>query len=197
MALVLASSSPRRLELLNRQGIHPEVEPADIDETPRPGESAEALVRRLAECKAGAVAARRDGHALVLAADTVVVLDDEIMGKPGDVETSARMLRSLSGRTHEVLTGVAVASVDRIETAVARTEVRFRTLDDDLRRAYVGSGEGLDKAGAYGIQGRGALLIEEVRGPYDNVVGLPIVTVDRLLVGFGTSVVALGRAGTA
>ena len=202
VALVLASSSPRRLELLNRQGLDPEVAPADIDETPGPGEAAAALVVRLARQKAETVGARRNtgggdtrggdtAPALVLAADTVVVVDGEILGKPGDDETSDGMLRRLSGRSHEVLTGVAVTDGRRTETALARTEVEFRTLADDVVAAYVATGEGRDKAGAYGIQGRGALLVEQVHGPYDNVVGLPIVTVDRLLARFGTSVLAL------
>ena len=190
MALVLASSSPRRLELLNRQGLHPTVEPADIDETPRPGEAAEHLVRRLAEEKATVVRDRTDAP-LVLAADTMVVIDGEALGKPHDDATSASMLRRLSGRRHEVLTGVAVAVADRVVTDVARTGVDFRVLDDELLAAYVATGEGLDKAGAYGIQGRGALLVERVDGPYDNAVGLPIVTVDRLLGEVGSSVLAL------
>lgn len=190
VTLVLASSSPRRLELCRMHGLAPVVEPADIDETPQPEESPADLVGRLAAEKATVVRDRIDAD-LVLAADTVVVIDGEALGKPHDAETSAAMLRRLSGRRHEVLTGVALAGPDRVETDVVSTAVEFRALDDDLLTAYVGTGEGLDKAGAYGIQGRGGLLVERIDGPYDNVVGLPIVTVDRLLARFGSSVVDL------
>lgn len=192
--LVLASASPRRRALLDAMGLVHEVEPADVDETPRPGEDAAALVCRLAEAKARTVLDRRiaavteptglDGPE-VLAADTVVVLDGRVMGKPLDADEAVAMLRALSGRTHEVLTGVAVARpVDDgtgVDVAVERTSVTFSTLTDAEILAYVATGEPLDKAGAYGIQGRAGAFVAGIEGSHDNVVGLPTARVAALL----------------
>ncbi len=155
--------------------------PADIDETPRPSESADELVRRLAAEKAATIGARSDADAVIVAADTMVVLDGDPLGKPVDADEARSMLRRLDGREHRVLTGVAVATADRLEVEVAATTVWFRALGDELVEWYVSTGEWDGKAGAYGIQGRGALLVERIDGPYDNVVGLPMVTLDRLL----------------
>ena len=194
-SLILASASPRRAELLARFGVAFVVRPADVDETPRAGEGPERLVARLAEAKAAAGlhaaraeigAARGDhGGAVVLAADTVVVIDDEILGKPVDGADAAAMLRHLSGRTHEVVTGVAVAATstaeDAVLTDVVRTEVTFVELSEADIDWYVATGEPLDKAGAYGIQGLGGLFVAEIRGSYDNVVGLPLARTRAML----------------
>ncbi len=205
--LVLASSSPRRRELLGRFGLPFVVRPADVDETVHPGESASDLVRRLAVAKAEAALAGADEpDVVVLAADTVVVIDDEILGKPVDRTEAAEMLARLSGRTHEVLTGMAVARRSDADPApspapgaatvvpgpaqsmvveVEATEVTFVDLDPVDIAWYVATGEPLDKAGAYGIQGQGGIFVSSIRGNYDTVVGLPLVTVRTLLTDVG------------
>ena len=174
----LASASPRRRELLRQIGIDPIVTPADVDERVEAGESPESFVRRLAEAKARAAAQRLTGGGpgLLLAADTSVVIDGESLGKPADAAESAAMLRRLRGRTHEVLTGVFLLRTDdgRSLGEVDTTRVRFRSFDEATLAAYVRSGEGVDKAGAYGIQGRGVLLVEGIEGSWSNVVGLPL-----------------------
>jgi septum formation protein len=159
---------------------------SDVDETPREGEAAEVYVRRLAQEKAGAVASARL-FGLVLGADTVVVVEGDILGKPRDAEDAGRMLRRLSARTHEVLTGVALvrAETGRLVSGVARTRVRFAELSDGEIERYVESGEPFDKAGAYAVQGRASLFIEAIEGEYWNVVGLPIRLVYELARGFG------------
>lgn len=178
LRLYLASASPRRRELLQRIGIEPVLLPASIDESPRSGESPEDVVRRLARSKgldaAGRIAAT-DG-ALVMAADTTVVLEERCLGKPTDDAAAGAMLRALCGREHRVLTAVYVRRMDdgRELCRVDSTAVRFRAFDDATVGAYVASGEGADKAGAYGIQGLGALLVDEIRGSWSNVVGLPL-----------------------
>jgi septum formation protein len=177
--LVLASASPRRAELLSAAGFSFVVQPVEIDETPRPGEDAAALVVRLATEKAGAIAAADDE--VILAADTVVVADGEILGKPVDDEDAASMLRRLSGRSHEVVTGVAVLHGASLVTAVERTRVHVSALQRDEIAWYVRSGEPGDKAGAYGIQGLASRFIERIDGSYTNVVGLPVATVRRVL----------------
>jgi septum formation protein len=179
-ALVLASRSPRRLELLRLAGFDPVVRAADIDERGRVGERPDAYVVRLAGEKALAVP--RDGEEVVLGADTTVVLDGESLGKPADVEDATRLLRRLSGRAHHVLTGVVVAGASGppVELLVG-SEVRFAELDDRTIARYVATGEPLDKAGAYGIQGRGQVLVAEVRGSWTNIVGLPAVETLALL----------------
>lgn len=180
LRLVLASGSPRRRELLRRIGWDPLVRPVDLDETPRPGEAAADYVLRLAEEKA---AARAEPGELVLAADTIVVLDGELLGKPVDVADARRMLAALSGREHEVLTGVAIYDPARCAKLATfdRTRVRFAEMSEEEIGWYVSTGEPMDKAGAYGIQECGALFVEAIEGNYSNVVGLPMPTTWRLL----------------
>jgi septum formation protein len=181
-SLILASASPRRRELLEQAGIEYIVDPADIDEAEVPGETPEQHVVRLALAKAVAVASRyREG--LVLGADTVVVVDGDILGKPVDAEDAARMLRSLSGRTHTVLTGIALvdAKGGSARSAVESTEVAFSGMSDKDIENYIRTGEPMDKAGAYGIQGRAAIFVEKVEGCFFNVVGLPLSRLQRLL----------------
>lgn len=182
--MILASQSPRRSELLGRIGIAPIVRPTDIDETRRPDELPCDLVVRLAENKAYACL---DGMTetiddVVLAADTVVWTEDTVLGKPKDAEDAMAMLRSLSGRSHHVSTGVALIAPDGRETSfVETTTVTFHELTEEEVAAYVSSGEPMDKAGSYGIQGLGSLLVQGIEGDYDNVVGLPLARVVREL----------------
>lgn len=179
--LVLASASPRRRQLLEQLGLSVEVRPADVDETARPGEEPRAHVERLAREKAEAVA-RLEPDALVLGGDTVVVLDDEILTKPGDAADAVAMLLRLEGRGHRVETGVAVVAPDgRTAVAVVSANVRFRSFGREMAESYVATGEPLDKAGAYGIQGYGSVLVESIRGDYFAVMGLPVARVVRLL----------------
>lgn len=190
--LVLASGSPRRAELLARLGVAPIVRPTEVDETPRAGESAAALVSRLAAAKARAGArtgARADAEAapsshsseVVLAADTVVVLDGRILGKPRDADEAAVMLRALSGRTHQVVTGVAVVAGPVSAATRVTTDVSFRSLSDAEVAWYLATGEPDDKAGGYGLQGAGAVLVERVDGSDTNVIGLPLAETVALL----------------
>ena len=183
-ALVLASESPRRRQLLEMLGIRFRVVPPDVDETYRNGEAPEAYVVRLARKKASAVAARAPGE-LVLGADTTVVVRGDVLGKPSSEEEAATMLASLQGRTHQVMTGVALAAGDRVEHALDVTDVTFRPLDEATIRAYVATGEPMDKAGAYAVQGRGAMLVEGIRGDFFGVMGLPLRLVLELLERFG------------
>jgi septum formation protein len=178
--VVLASASPRRRELLTLIGIAHEVRPADIDESLLPGEAPAAHAERLARAKAHAVAAREPG-VVVIGADTIVVVDGDILGKPRDAADAAAMLRRLSGRSHTVFTAVAVARGDRTESAVEAPEVTFRALSDADIAAYVATGEPLDKAGAYGIQGYGATIVERVNGDYFSVMGLGLRRLVELL----------------
>lgn len=177
--LVLASGSPRRRELLQGLGIPFELLPANIDESVHPREPSRLYVERLARNKA-AVVARHVPGALVLAADTSVVLGDEILGKPKDAAQAAEMLRALAGKTHEVLTGVALAgTADRC--CVVATSVHFRPLTDQEIAWYVASGEPMDKAGGYAIQGKAGAFVRAIEGSYSNVVGLPLVETLALL----------------
>lgn len=185
LLLVLASSSPRRQEILGRLGVHPLIEPADIDETPLSGEAAPAYVERLAVEKAAT--ASRQG-VVVLAADTAVVLDGVILGKPDDPAHAAEMLRSLSGRSHEVVSGVAVLVGNdqaRAASAVERTVVTISALSDSRIAWYAGSGEPDDKAGAYGLQGAAGIFADRIDGSATNVIGLPLPLVDRLFAEVG------------
>jgi septum formation protein len=184
--LVLASASPRRRELLTQAGFSFDVRPAHIPEDPKPGEDPIAYVTRLAREKAEAVFAEIASQnsaptQMVLGADTTVTLDNQILGKPEDAADAARMLRLLSGRTHRVITGVAVVSGKGTEVAAEVTAVRFVTLSDEEIADYVATGEPMDKAGAYAIQGRAARWIPRIEGCYFNVVGLPIALVATLL----------------
>ena len=180
MRLVLASRSPRRADLLTCAGYRFEVAPADIDEGRREGEAPRELVRRLAREKAAAVAPRHRG-AVVLGADTLVVVDGAVLGKPDGAAGAAAMLRRLSGRAHEVLTGVALHAADGCLDGVQSTRVVFRALSPDDVAWYVATGESADKAGAYSIQGRASRFVTRIEGSYTNVVGLPVELVDGLL----------------
>jgi septum formation protein len=183
--LVLASSSPRRTEILTAVGWPFEAQPAHIDETRLEGESPEDFVSRLAREKAERVASTRL-FGLVLGADTTVVVDGHVLEKPRDEEDARRMLRLMSERWHEVLTGVALLSAEsgRVATGLERTRVRFAAMTDEEIVWHVETGSVLDKAGAYAIQGRAALFIEGIEGDYWNVVGLPVRLVYKLARGF-------------
>jgi len=176
--VILASHSPRRRELLALVGIPHEVRPADIDETYLPAESPRAHAERLAREKAAKL---RDPDAVVIGSDTIVVVDGDVLGKPKNEADAARMLRRLSGRTHTVITGVAVAWRDRLESGVEEVEVTFHALTDVAIRAYIATREPMDKAGAYGIQGFGATIVQRVHGDYFAVMGLPLQLLVRLL----------------
>ncbi len=178
--VVLASASPRRRELLTLVGISFIVDPADVDESVVTGERPDVYVERLARAKAAVVAARHPG-AVVIAADTTVVHDGEILGKPESVRDAQAMLARLSGHTHAVYTGMAVAFERRKASAVERVEVTFRDLSDADISAYVATGEPMDKAGAYGIQGFGATIVERIHGDYFSVMGLGLRRVVALL----------------
>ena len=173
---MLASASPRRAELLRAAGIEFDVLATDVDETPRAGERAYDYVTRLAAEKARAVTPQAGGRP-VLAADTAVVVDGEILGKPRDAADARRMLRMLSGRVHEVMTGVCVDSVSRVDV----TTVEFAQLSEDEIARYVASGEPMDKAGGYAIQGLASRFIRRIDGSYSNVVGLPVALVYAIL----------------
>ena len=170
--LVLASGSPRRAAILELLGIRHVVRAPRLDECVRPGELPAVAARRLAVEKASAVTAA-PGET-VLAADTVVALGDEVLGKPADVAEAETMIARLAGREHQVFTGLALRRDGRVVSGVERTRVRFRSLAPREPAEYVATGEALDKAGAYGIQGRGAALVERIEGDYFNVVGLPV-----------------------
>lgn len=178
--LVLASGSPRRAEILKRAGWPHEIVVAGIDETLLPNEEAAAYVQRLARSKAEKVASGLD-HGLVLGADTTVVVGDQILGQPVDEADARRMLDLLNAKWHEVLTGVALVRVGG-ETRVGyeTTRVRFAEMSDDEIDWYIGTGEPFGKAGAYGIQGKASLFIEEIEGDYFNIMGLPIRLVYEL-----------------
>ncbi|MEX2261784.1 MAG: Maf family protein [Bryobacteraceae bacterium] len=178
--LILASRSPRRAEILTQAGIPFEQRTAgEADEAPRPGERPSNYVQRLAADKARLV--EPGPNEIVLGADTTVAIEDQILGKPANAEDARRMLRLLSGRTHEVLTGVALRSREQMVTDVASTKVWFLELTEEEIDAYVAGGEPLDKAGAYGIQGLAAKFIPRIEGCYFNVVGLPVAVVYRRL----------------
>ena len=191
--LHLASASPRRREILAGLGLEFTCGGVDIDETPDNAESPEEMVVRLALGKARAAAAQRSGETVVLGADTTVVLDGEIFGKPTDRVGALTMLMRLSGRTHEVFTGVAVWSECAIETAVSRTSVRFRDIDPDEAALYWQSGEPADKAGGYAVQGLGGIFVAGLDGSYSGVVGLPVFETAQLLENAGIKVLEKRR----
>lgn len=181
-ALVLASASPRRSEILSTLGLLHTVEAAAADEVVLPGESPEAHVERLARAKAEAVAGGAAADVWVLAGDTVVTLDREILGKPRDREDAVGMLLRLQGRTHRVVSGLALRRRDGpVFSGWEAADVTFRAFDRAFAEEYVATGEPMDKAGAYGIQGRGAVLVTRVEGDYTAVVGLPVALLVRLL----------------
>ena len=177
--LILASSSPRRARILQSLGLKFEVRPADVDETVLPGEAPRAAVRRLARWKA--LVPDRGPTDCVIAADTVVVLGARILGKPRNRAEAMSMLADLSGRTHTVVTGVAILSAGKTATVVDLTHVRFRRMDEAEIERYVRTGEPMDKAGAYHVEGGGAAFIEAIHGSPSNVAGLSVTTARRLL----------------
>ena len=186
--MILASQSPRRIELMREAGYDCRIIPADIDETPFAGEAPLTLVERLARAKAAAVAPQAAPGEIVVAADTIVTHDGKILGKPHDEEDARRMLRELSGRTHQVATGACIIKAGdtaeshaaQSESFVSVTDVTFYELTDAQIEAYVATGEPLDKAGAYGIQGVGGrMLVQKIDGDFYNVVGLPIALLAR------------------
>jgi septum formation protein len=178
--LVLASASPRRQELLRNAGIGFEVQPADIPEDPLPAETAKTCSERLAREKAQAIAKKRP-HDAVLGADTVVVIDDQILNKPVDAADAIRMLRLLSGRTHQVITGVCLVVNAQPSVASETTSVQMSEISEKEIADYVATGEPMDKAGAYAIQGIASRWIPRIEGDYSNVVGLPVALVYRML----------------
>jgi septum formation protein len=182
--LILASASPRRAEILRTVGWPFEALPVDIDESRHPDEEAAVYVERLAQEKARAAAGVPGVGSTIVGADTVVVVDEEILGKPRDEDDARRMLRQLSGRWHQVLTGVALIAGASSECRVAyeTTEVKFAAMSEAEIDWYVSSGEPMDKAGAYAIQGLGARFIEGIKGDYFNVVGLPVRLLYELLI---------------
>src|SRR5690606_14398094 len=187
--LYLASASPRRRALLTQIGVEFDVRVPDVDETPEEGEAPDAYVRRIAEVKAEAVWAETSGaRRPVLAADTTVVLDGRVLGKPQAPDEALAMLEALSGRTHRVLTAVALRVEAGISSVVSVSEVRFRTTTDAERRAYCATGEPFDKAGGYGIQGFGAIFVEHLSGSYSGVMGLPLCETALLLARAGVPV---------
>ena len=187
MKLILASSSPRRAEILANAGLPFSVLSSAVDESPYPGETPAALVQRLANAKADLVTARAVGPAIILAADTVVVLDDKILGKPSSIEDARHMLQQLSGRTHSVLTGVALVRLPDGERRqfIESTLVHFRPVTDEELSSYLATEEPYDKAGAYAIQGQAGRYIPRIEGCYFNVVGLPLSRVLTELKGLG------------
>ncbi|MDJ0767013.1 MAG: Maf family protein [Myxococcota bacterium] len=178
--IVLASSSPRRHQLLDMLNIEHVIDPAEIDERPQDNESPESLALRLARNKAATVASRHPGR-LVLGADTLVVLRTEILGKPTSQENAIEMLEKMAGQKHEVVTAVALATDDKVSDRIDVTSVWFRPLDEDTIKAYVATGEPLDKAGSYGVQGYGAMLVDRIEGDFFSVMGLPVRLVGELL----------------
>ncbi|MDR0324650.1 MAG: Maf family protein [Oscillospiraceae bacterium] len=180
---VLASASPRRIELTRRAGLDCIIDPADIDEDAvKPSSEAAAI---LSKRKAEAVAPRHPAGTIIIAADTVVVCDRIFLGKPRDEEEAFSTLKTLAGRTHTVLTGVTVLQDGRALTRTEPADVTMRALTDAQIRAYIATGEPMDKAGAYGIQERGALLVERVEGDFYTVMGLPLCLLATMLYGYG------------
>ncbi|MGH9567678.1 MAG: Maf family protein [Candidatus Angelobacter sp.] len=188
--LILASASPRRQELLRNAGIAFTVRPANIPETPLPGESPKTYAERLAREKAEAVfrldlqkadLEKFDPEKFVLGADTIVLVDDEVLGKPSDAADAVRMLRLLSGRSHQVITGVCLLGPDFADVRSETTTVEMQKLRADEITSYVATGEPMDKAGAYAIQGWASRWISKIEGDYFNVVGLPVSLVYRML----------------
>lgn len=188
--LILASGSPRRVELVREMNIEPVVLPQDVDETPLPGEGARALVTRLAHLKAHSALASACEGDIILAADTTVAIHDKELGKPVDEAEACAMLAELSGLTHEVSTGVCLIRAgkqNQVSSFSETTGVEFYDLAEEDIAAYVATGEPLDKAGAYGIQGLGRALVREIRGDYFNVVGLPVARTLRELARLASS----------
>ena len=191
MQIILASQSPRRRELLERMGIsHFDIIPAKGEERADPNLTPEQLVEELSRQKAAEIAANHP-DALIIAADTVVAVDGTVLGKPRDRDDAVRMLQTLSGREHTVYSGLTVCWQGRLVTQHEATAVRFRPLTLDDIHHYVSTGEPMDKAGSYGIQGYGCTLVEGISGDYYNVVGLPVCRLSQILSGFGVDPLAM------
>jgi len=184
LEVILASQSPRRADLLDLIGVAHEVKPANVDESYVGGEQPEAHAERLARAKAESIAAGLS-ESLVIAADTIVVIDGKVLGKPTDATDAARMLKMLSGRRHVVMTAVAVAYRGQTVSNIERVSVNFRELGADEIERYIATGEPMDKAGAYGIQGYGATIVRRIEGDYFAVMGLSLVRLVELLVQIG------------
>lgn len=182
--IVLASQSPRRADLLRMLGLTFETMPADIDETYRTGEQPAPHAERLAREKVEAIAAR-ERDAIIIGSDTVVVVDGDVLGKPGSPQEAVAMLMRLQGRDHEVATGIAVTAHGTLRSDVERVRVTFRSFSEEVADAYVATGEPMDKAGSYGIQGYGSTLVERIEGDYFAVMGLPIRRMIELLESIG------------
>ena len=189
MKIILASASPRRRELLSALGLSFEVRPAIGEEHPEPGLPGGETAKRLSRAKCLEIAADADGDDVVIAADTVVCLDDQILGKPADEEDAERMLKALSGRDHRVFTGVTVARGGRVLSDYEETAVHFRPLTEREIAAYIATGEPMDKAGAYGIQGRASLFVRAIEGDYFNIVGLPLCKLGQMLKELGVELI--------
>jgi septum formation protein len=184
LKVVLASSSPRRHQLLELIGVAHEVRAADVDETYIPGEQPDSYAERLARAKAELVSVDNRG-ALLIGADTIVVVDGKVLGKPRDENDAARMLGMLSGRAHDVMTAVAVSHEGRTASAVEKVSVTFRDLSDEEITSYIATGEPMDKAGAYGIQGYGATIVRRIDGDFFAVMGLSLMRVVELMAQLG------------
>ncbi len=194
--IYLASASPRRRELLDQLGVKYRVMPADLPEVREPGETVESFVRRMALAKACAVAGRtRQEPAAVLGADTVVVADKQMLGKPSNREEGLAMLALLSGRKHEVFSGVALVAGEKSKAVVDVTQVWFRATDEQERAAYWATGEPADKAGAYAVQGLGAVFIERIEGSFSGVMGLPLFLTAALLQESGYALPGMAKDG--
>lgn len=185
MNIILASQSPRRKELLERMGLDFCVKTAPHDETMDPKKDAQTEVQRVSALKAEAVRKLCTDDDLIIAADTVVVLQGRVMGKPASQEEAFHMLRALSGQEHQVITGLCVSALGKCQSTSVSTSLRFRPLSEAEISAYIASGEPMDKAGAYGIQGLAAMFVQELHGDYYNVMGLPVCTLAGMLREFG------------
>ena len=179
--IILASASPRRGELLNQIGVQYKTYPVDIDETPQQGESAKILVQRLALEKAQTAYEQLQTDLPVLGSDTLGLLDNDILVKPRDFEHARSMLQKMSDSTHEIMTAVAIIDKGKVKTALNINKVSFRFIDDEEIKRYWESGEPQDKAGAYAIQGKGAVFVKHIEGSYSGVMGLPLYEVGQLL----------------
>ena len=193
MQLILASASPRRKQLLQQMGVVPQVKPANIDETQRPGEKPHDYCQRMALEKATACVRINDQQNPVLGADTVVVCDGRSLGKPVDIEDARSMLMQLSNRTHQVLSAVCVMFDGQTEIVVHQSQVCFDSIPEAWMHTYVASGEPMDKAGAYGIQGAAAMWIKQINGSYSSIMGLPLFETAQILYKLG--IIALLRDG--
>ena len=188
MAIILASKSPRRQELMRLLGLEFTIHTADIDETMNPALPPEQEVARVSGLKAAEIAKTADADDVIVAADTIVVVDGAVLGKPKDKADAQRMLRLLSGRGHEVMTGLSVWHEGQLRQQVVKTRVHFRPMTDAEIAAYIATGEPMDKAGSYGIQGYGAIFIDHLEGDYFSVMGLPLCPLEHLLRGCGVHI---------